>query len=517
MADDTTQPRRRKLPVLGMTTVGLAVGAGSLGLYRGATAEQTPPAPDHLTWTTAVRPAAPAERDQPLPPAVIAASFEEPAVPVIPVLPVLPPVGEAPALPVLPVIPAMPVQPAVPALPALPELPPAPVAPTVVMPAAPSAPAVPAGVAMPLLPQLPSAGESPAAPSPKVPDPVMPADEAKQWPRLPEASEVLPPPREVAPVPDRPMPALPVTPRAVELPPPQIVKPVAPPAQPVQIPAATLPVAPIVPARPELRLPPSQPSFTVNSEPVGEPTRQAPGVLSSLKTEPPGEDAVKLPLQTLKSAALGVALAAAPLSAAEPPPDKIAPIKADPSKGDPVADLKAEVQKLRDDAALERKFRLAVEDIVNGTRDNESGKSVPGLASKFADLDKRLTQIEERLAKFDPAKFQATLDRLDAKLTELGKSATTAMKPAKPADEAAPKPMPGPKVAVTGKASVRIVNEFPVPISLKVNGESHRLEPNASELVEVPAGDYTYELLNTGTPVVTRTLKESQSETLRIK
>ena len=38
MTDETTPTRRRKLPVLGITTVGLAVGAGSLGLYRGATA-----------------------------------------------------------------------------------------------------------------------------------------------------------------------------------------------------------------------------------------------------------------------------------------------------------------------------------------------------------------------------------------------------------------------------------------------------------------------------------------------
>jgi hypothetical protein len=528
MADDSTPPRRRKLPVLGMTTVGLAVGAGSLGLYRGAAAEQTPPPADQPTWTTAVRAAIPPEETAPEPsapepstPAVIAASYAEPAEPPAPLAATV----TTPPAAVLPVIPVMP---AVPALPVAPEAPAVPVIPVMAMPEVPGTPATTPALTVPVLPMIPTAAEKPAVESPKVPAPVVPALAAKQWPQVPEIGETLPLPREVKPVasapipvaPAKSMPVVPAKPMTVELPSPLPVMPVAPvvpPAQSVQLPAKAVPVTPNAPAKPELNLLPSQPSFNVNGEPESKPSRQAPGVLSSLKSEPPGDAPVKPTLQSLKAAAVGAALAAAPVNAADPPVNSATP-KAEAAKvADSVADLKAEVQKLREDAALERKFRLAIEDMVNGTRDNETGKAAPGLTKKFADLDTRLKALEDKFATFDAAKFQATLDRLDTKLTELGKPATTVQKPDKPAD-AAPKPMPGPKPAIAaGKASVRIVNEFPVPISLKVNDKSYRVEPNGSEVVEVPAGEYTYELLNTGSPVVTRTLKESQSETLRIK
>ena len=81
---------------------------------------------------------------------------------------------------------------------------------------------------------------------------------------------------------------------------------------------------------------------------------------------------------------------------------------------------------------------------------------------------------------------------------------------------ATPVPAAGP-AALGPKATLRIVNEYPVAISMMVNGSSHRVEPNPSKSVEVPAGSYTYELLHSGSQATTAAIKENDSVTLRIK
>ena len=399
-------------------------------------------------------------------------------------MPVLPPIGgiETPPMPVMPELPK-PIEAIVP------------VAPSV------APPAVPSGLAMPELPAAPTVT------LPTLPGDDKPADPETQWPRLPGSVEKLPAPKPVVPV----MPA----PLKVE------PEPVALPAQPVQIPAMPSPVAPIVPVTPEIPLPPSQPGFNVNTVPVAPPMRQAPGVLSSLAHEPPGDAPAVIPtLQTLKSAVAGVALAATPLSAVEPPA-KIPPATTDAAQPDLVANLRKEIEKLREDARLEKKFREAIDDMVRGTQDNESGTKIrPAWPKKFNKLETRMTALENKFAAFDAAKFEATLKSIESKLNDLKTTGSVALKPETKSEtkDSAPTPMPGPKPAfLDARASVRIVNEFPVPISLKVNEVAYRVEPNDSKLVEVPAGTYSYELLNTDSPVVVRTLKENQSETLRIK
>ncbi len=459
MLGDTTPPRRRKLPVLGMTTVGLAVGAGSLGLYRGAAAVPLGP-PDQPTWTTAeVRTPPPRPEAEP----VTLAAAESPVTPP-PVLPTLPPLPDVPAPAQGPTPKSEPTP--WPPLPRPAEGPPSP---------APIMPVTPAG---PLLPLMPSLG---------VPDPVKPV-ETPPIPVTVAASEVAPPPRQ------HPQAA------AVE------AKPVAPPAQAVQL---ASPARPIVPEPADFPLPPPQPGFSVNGRPEAPPAKATPGALTSLKVEHPGEPPVTPTLQALKAAALGLALAAAPVSAADPP--AVMP-KSDAAK-DVVADLKREFEKMREDVNTERKYRELMEDAVKGKLNKETNKTEPGLVTKFGELDARLKRLESALEKLDATKLEAAMARLEKKLNEL--ETTTAQKP-----EVASKPMPGPSTgsAIVGaKATVRIVNEYPVPISMMVNGSSHRVEPSASKSVDVPAGAYTYELLHAGSQATTATIKENDSVTLRIK
>ncbi len=468
MLGDTTAPRRRKLPVLGMTTVGLAVGAGSLGLYRGTAAVPVGP-PDQPTWTTAeVRSPAPPPRDE----QIVQVAAQEPAPP-LPVVPVLP------ALPSLPTIPSgkssEPTQ-----WPPLPR-------PVDVLPA-------PAPVT-PILPVLPAV---PAMPVPAIPDFV-------------KAVEVAPIPVKVIEAELAPLPRQYSEPVAVE------VKPLAPVAQPVQL---ALPVRPIAPGLPDYHLPPSQPGFNVNSTPVVPSVKTTPGTLTSLSTEHPGETAVIPSFQAFKAAALGMALAAAPVHAAETPSkipaaDATKEAAKEDAKEDVVGDLKKLVEKLRQDVELEKKFRELTDDTVKGKLNKESGKTEPGLVTKFDELDARMKRLEEALKKVDVSKFEEAIARLETKLTDMNKTTTT-QKP-----DATAKPMPGPVAGgpalFVSKATVRIVNEYPVPISMMVNGTSHRVEPSSSKSVEIPAGSYSYELLHAGSQATTATIKENDSVTLRIK
>jgi hypothetical protein len=89
-----------------------------------------------------------------------------------------------------------------------------------------------------------------------------------------------------------------------------------------------------------------------------------------------------------------------------------------------------------------------------------------------------------------------------------------------------PNPMPGatgspaPAVpAVTGTGTVRVVNEYPVEITMVVNGRSYRVAPNATQDISTPAGDFSYQLLSGSTALApTRsTIRDREVVTLRIK
>ncbi|MGL6074493.1 MAG: hypothetical protein ACRC8S_10065 [Fimbriiglobus sp.] len=530
--------RRRTLPVLGMTTVGLAIGAGSFGLYTGATArpvqgitQQTPSEP--VQWITA-EPTAPTAAPEPT--AIITAAAEEPAKVETPKLPSLPASPEVklpdlkPVVPeIKPVVPALPTEVKVPDLkPVVPEIKPvvpAPVEvklPTVPAPTDLKMPMMPAiGVTPPALPEAPTPPSTPNIPKltnqwpslPAAPAPITPAPVTPALPRIPAPAEPLAV-TELAPAPRPVTPPAPVyaTPVPVT---PQLTK-ITPSAKPVELP---LPVRPEMPPQPDLRLPPVQPGITVNPS-VPEP--RTPGTLTSRTHESaPGEVPMLSSFPSLKSAALGVALAMAPTSAMGAP-DKIPQADSKPEaakpeapKADAVADLKKMVEDLKTELANEKKLREEVTDVILGKK-NSDGNTVPGMMSKVLDFDARLKKIEDAIAKLDLKRLEETLTKIDLKLSELNSSTSKVLKPeakdtTKPETGDTPKTMPSPK------STIRIVNEYPVPISMIVNGVSHRLESNQSKTVEIPAGAYTYELLNAGSQATNATIKEGDSITLRVK
>jgi hypothetical protein len=80
------------------------------------------------------------------------------------------------------------------------------------------------------------------------------------------------------------------------------------------------------------------------------------------------------------------------------------------------------------------------------------------------------------------------------------------------------KPTPSATAPLTGpKGVVRIVNEYPVEISLLVNGKSYRVAPSESRSIDVPSGSYTYELLQSGAAATTSPIRDGETVTLRIR
>jgi hypothetical protein len=76
-----------------------------------------------------------------------------------------------------------------------------------------------------------------------------------------------------------------------------------------------------------------------------------------------------------------------------------------------------------------------------------------------------------------------------------------------------------PGVSPIGMGTVRVVNEYPVEVSIVINDKSYRVAPGTTLNVEVPAGDFTYQLLTSG-PAATptrSTIKEKEVVTLRVK
>ncbi len=64
---------------------------------------------------------------------------------------------------------------------------------------------------------------------------------------------------------------------------------------------------------------------------------------------------------------------------------------------------------------------------------------------------------------------------------------------------------------------VRIVNEYPVEISIIVNGASHRLDPNSKKDIHVAPGSFKYQLLTSGGSETERSIKDNETVTLTIR
>jgi hypothetical protein len=409
-----------------------------------------------------------------------------------PSLPMLPPppskVQEQPKLPMLPPPPKVEVQPS------LPQLPPPPkVEPKASIPVAlPTPPKVEPKVNVPAIPPIKDAvgGLPSLPPPPEIAPPAQPAKSAQTVKPLPPAipdfnlrpapsgnsvnsngpSIPMAPPEPEAKAFARPKSdAMPPTDKYVF--PIPVKAPVAstgPKPIPATLPTSDMPEAPAVPPRELPGVIPPVPMIL-------------PGVPTSLekpKPEPttiptPGADPMNLK-QTTMAAALGTALALSPLTASAQP-------GATKTTDEKLVEAQKEIKRLAE--------------LLEGRKDTD-GKTSP--------VDVGAVEEVKRL-KDDVFRLKEKVNSLQNQLDEM-KKATTSLKPA-PVDPMA------------GKGTVRVENDYQIEITIVVNTMSYRVPAGTKLDIPVPAGDFTYQLLNSGTSLapVKSPIKEKEIVKLRIK
>lgn len=487
-----------------VTAVGGGVIAGAWFAFGASPPPEKLPSADP-TWTRSnappPAPAVVAEHRTAAEPAP-ATGYVTPAGALLPV-PVPTPGGASPVAPVVPVAPT--------ALPSIPPIEPA------------GGPRVPdlgtLGTSPTALPQIPSvpAIELPMIPAPpKAADPKPPAaGGAPMVPALPPLpTGTVEPPKALTGVP-----ALPTLPQPTEFAPPLL------PAKP------TDPVKPMVPVKPDSDLNPKIPGNTLNPTvppvspvapispimpPGGGTGREVPGTPVD-RAKPPESpfgmtDKFVFPIPTphprvphprddtmlhVSTTAAFAFLSGAMLAAEQakamppvPPPGMLIPVP-----GTVRADDKADLDKLKKDLEASNK---KIEEL-----EKQVKKLTELLTGKKDDLGLPLNPNEPGTV----ADVKALKDKIAALEKELAAVKTqTALKPA-----IVPEAKP--------KGIVRIVNEYPIEITMLINDNktTYRVAPNSKLDVEVPAGDFTYQLLQSGAPATKSVIKDKETVTLRIK
>ena len=426
----------------------------------------------------------------------------------LPVVPALPP-AELPPLPAPPKTPD--VKPVTPAPDMAPRAPVAPVAAVPPMPAAPMLPALPPLPAAPMTTAEPPKAVPLAPPTPVAP----PVDVAPKLP-VPPAGMAVPP---VAPA----APPAPVLPQPVE------IAPSLPPAKPAD------PVQPMLPAKPDSDLKPTDPPITLNPSapqvapavPIvpGVTARETPGTVVDrpkppepnfgtsdkfvfpLPVKPPApnplvphqrDDTMFKLTTTAALAVLGGAMLAGDKAAALPavPPSQVIPVPG-PGLGLLVkADDKTDIENLKKDLKDANKKIEELEKDVKKLTELLGGKREAGV---LVDPNAPGAVAEVKKLKDDIFKLQQELDTL--------KKTQTALKPLVVAPEVKP------------KGIVKIINEYPVEITMMINDKAptYRVAPGATLEVEVPAGEFTYQLLQSGAPATRSVIKDKEVVKLRIK
>jgi hypothetical protein len=247
-------------------------------------------------------------------------------------------------------------------------------------------------------------------------------------------------------------------PKAPDLPMPATEKYVFPLPKPKSIPPAVAttferskPPAPIAP------LPPLPIPITVNS---------TPGVTAMT--------AKQITMATVLGGAMAmVASTASPVTALPLPPKPIAPLISAPALPVKAADAADDVKTLKKDLEEANK-RLAetnkeIKRLVDLLEGVKGQPLLPGALKEITELKDKVFAQGEKIAS------------LQKQIEDMKKSTSL-------------KPTPAPN----GAGTVRIINDYPIEVTILVNDKTYRVAPNTSLDIPVTAGEFTYQLWSTG-------------------
>ena len=177
---------------------------------------------------------------------------------------------------------------------------------------------------------------------------------------------------------------------------------------------------------------------------------------------------------------------AACCSLRQPPPRR----RTFPDDKTDITELKTKVEAANTKLGDIQKDLKQLTELLNGRRDKDgiADGTSPGLVADIKAISDRLAKVEEALNKM--------------------RGQSSSFRPSVPNTIADPK---------AGKGTVRVVNEYPVQISIVVNGTSYRVAPSKTLDVDVAAGEFSYQLLESGAASTKSVIKEKETVTLRIK
>jgi archaellum component FlaC len=158
-----------------------------------------------------------------------------------------------------------------------------------------------------------------------------------------------------------------------------------------------------------------------------------------------------------------------------------------------IAELKAKVDKTNEKLTEIQANLKRLTEMLDGKKDGAGFiiPSDPGVVAQLKQLKDNLALVEQGL---NTLKTQT--------------SASSSLRPGNV--PLIPDPM-------AGKGIIKIVNEYPVAISMVINGTSYPVQPTKVVDVAVPAGEFVYQLLQSGNAATRSTIKEKETVTLRIK
>lgn len=423
-----------------------------------------------------------------------------------------------------------PARPAVPApspAASLPPLIPAPATPSAV---APAAPPVKSADSTPVVPSVPAdfnlrptdTGNTLNSGNPVRPV-VPPAPSAEAPPTRPNLDVTFPPvkPPESSAVKPLTTPMPPSTPPAATvpaaipvsetLPPPTEVKPTAPVASKAEPKTLDVPAPPLEDATPVL---PVEPPVTVDKTPAAEPVKRTTPKPAEPETAPanttnttqpttaPGEPIMtKTVTKAAAAALLGGAMALTAAQAADAPK--------------PDAEIKELIEKnnkLLTGVQQQLKTLDEIKERLYGKKDAE-GVIIPTDDGMIATVRRLNDQVRDLQKSIDAMKTQSQSLR---PATDTGSTKIDMVPGKMPPSTSTIAPITPP--AAIGQGTLKIVNEYPVEISMQINGKgSYRIAPHTKLEVPVPAGIFDYVLLQTGGAPVKSTIKDKETVTLRIK
>jgi predicted RNase H-like nuclease (RuvC/YqgF family) len=159
-----------------------------------------------------------------------------------------------------------------------------------------------------------------------------------------------------------------------------------------------------------------------------------------------------------------------------------AAVLAAPAVGQTPEELKRTVEKL--------------EKVVKDLQDAKDGLKNENVREKVATIDSKLDQLDQ-----DIQTIKKDLRDLKRKVDS---GSSTSLRPDYDS------------TTVRGQGRVRLINDFPEEMSVRVNGLSYRLSPGQEKLVAVPPGEFTYQVLQIHRDPRVRQIVADETKNIRI-